>query len=87
MKKTDRFPFERARKITRSELKTFGAAYRNTFGEEPPRRGRPRKGPDKYRDVHIKLHPKALAWARAQAKREGIGYQTLINQVLLRQAF
>ena len=86
MKKIETFPFERARKIKPSELRTFRKAYENTFGEKSPRRGRPPKGADKYRDVHIKLHPKALEWARARAKALGIGYQSVINEALLRQA-
>ena len=86
MKKTEEFPFSRARRIKPSELRLFRKAYTNTFGEPPPRRGRPPKGPEKYRDVHIKLHPKALKWARAKAKREGIGYQTVINETLLAHA-
>ena len=46
-------------------------------------RGRPAKAPHlKYLDIHLKLHPKALRWARAEAKRRGIGYQTLINEAL-----
>lgn len=64
----------------------FRKAYENTFGEKPPRRGRPSKGPEKYRDIHIKLHPKALHWARAEARRLGIGYQTVINKTLLHHA-
>jgi hypothetical protein len=49
--------------------------------------GRPPKGPsEKYHDVHIRLHPQALAWARAEAKKRGIGYQTVINEVLLHRA-
>lgn len=86
MKGTRAFPFDRARRVTAAERRVFRKAYQNTFGEKPPRRGRPPKGADKYRDVHIKLHPKALEWARARAKQSGIGYQTVINDLLLREA-
>jgi uncharacterized protein (DUF4415 family) len=86
MKITDSFPFERAHKATPAELRFFRKAYENTYGEKFPKRGRPPKGEAKYRDVHIKLHPKALEWARAKAKSRGIGYQTLINEVLLHHA-
>jgi hypothetical protein len=48
-------------------------------------RGRPPKGLDEYRDVHIRFHPGALEWAHAQAKQRGIGYQTFINELLLRR--
>lgn len=86
MRKTAEFPFERSRKITPAERRMYRQAYKNTFGHEMPARGRPPKGADKYRDVHIRLHPKVYLWARAQAKRRGIGYQTLINETLLRHA-
>jgi hypothetical protein len=86
MKKIAEFPFARARKIRPDELKTFRKAYQNSFGEKPPRRGRPPKGADKYKGVYIRLHPKALRWALAQAALKGIGYQTVINESLLRLA-
>ena len=79
--------FKRARRVTPEEHAGFRQAYINTYGKEPPMRGRPAKAPHlKYRDIHLKLHPKVLNWARAEAKRRGIGYQTLINEVLLRNA-
>ena len=79
--------FKRASRATPSERKKFRQAYINTFGKEPPSRGRPAKAlHHKYRDIHLKLHPKALEWARSEAKRRGIGYQTLINEILLRHA-
>jgi uncharacterized protein (DUF4415 family) len=79
--------FKRARRVTPEEHARFRQAYINTFGKEPPARGRPAKAPhQKYRDIHLKLHPKALSWARAEAKRRGIGYQTIINEILLRHA-
>jgi uncharacterized DUF497 family protein/predicted DNA binding CopG/RHH family protein len=75
------------RRVTPEEHARFQDAYVNTFGKEPPRRGRPRKSlSHKYRDIHLKLHPKALGWAQSEAKRRGIGYQTLINEILLRHA-
>jgi uncharacterized protein (DUF4415 family) len=86
MSKIEEFPFKRARKITPAERRTFREAYENTFGEKMPGRGRPPKGADKYRAVHIRLDPRILTWARAKAKRRGIGYQTLINETLLRHA-
>lgn len=65
----------------------FRQAYIHTFRKEPPVMGRPPKDADeKYRDVHIRLHPQALAWAKQEAKRLGIGYQTVINEALLHRA-
>jgi uncharacterized protein (DUF4415 family) len=86
MKREKEFDFSRARRVTPRETARFRRAYENTFHVKPPPRGRPPKGPEKYLDVHIRLHPKALLWARAQAKRRGIGYQTFINELLLERA-
>lgn len=75
------------RRVTPEEHARFRQAYINTFGKEPPGRGRPAKPlHHKYRDIHLKLHPKALTWAQTEAKRRGIGYQTLINEILLHHA-
>ena len=45
--------------------------------------GRPRKNFGKYQPVTIRLHPYVLEWAKAEGKKRGVGYQTLINQTLL----
>lgn len=86
MSKPRDFDFSRARRAAPAETEEFRKAIERTFHVKRPRRGRPPKGPDKYREISIRLHPKALEWARAQAKRRGIGYQTVINETLLRQA-
>ncbi len=49
-----------------------------------PRRGRPPKGTAKYQPVSIRLSPKVLIWAKQEAKRRGVGYQTVINETLLK---
>ena len=76
------------RRPTPEETERYRQAIENTLGVPRPQRiGRPRKHPDhKYRPVYMKLHPRALAWAKAEAKRRGIGYQTVINETLLRHA-
>jgi uncharacterized protein (DUF4415 family) len=87
MKKIRDFDFSKARRITPQEVAMFRKAYENTFGEKPPQRGRPlKKAHLKYKDIHIKIHPKALQWARNRAKKKGVGYQTVINEVLLSHA-
>ena len=86
MGKIKEFDFSRARRVTPVETEMFRKAIENTFGIKRPPRGRPPKGADKYLHVHIRMHPKALKWARAQAKKRGIGYQTVINETLLRHA-
>lgn len=80
------FNFAKARRVTPRETLAFRKAIEDTFHIKRPARGRPPKGAAKYRDVHIRLHPMALEWAHAQAKDRGIGYQTFINEVLLRRA-
>jgi uncharacterized protein (DUF4415 family) len=81
------FNFSRAQRVTPEETEFFRKAYENTFGVRRRRRGRPAKAAHhKYRDIHLKLHPRALAWTRTEAKRRGIGYQTLINEILLHHA-
>jgi uncharacterized protein (DUF4415 family) len=44
----------------------------------------PRRDPAKYQAVSIRLSPEALTWAKEEAKRRGIGYQTVINETLLK---
>ncbi len=87
MKKVREFDFSKARKVTPQETEMYRRAIENTFGIERPRRGRPLHGPKKkYRDVHIKIHPQALKWVKNRAKKRGIGYQTVINEILLSHA-
>jgi uncharacterized protein (DUF4415 family) len=38
-----------------------------------------------YIPVSMRLHPKAFEWAKAEAQKRGIGYQSLINEILLEQ--
>jgi uncharacterized protein (DUF4415 family) len=46
--------------------------------------GRPRKSEsEKYKSTHIRLHPMVLDWAKAEAERRGVGYQSVINETLL----
>jgi uncharacterized protein (DUF4415 family) len=73
--------FMRARRVTRDEHKRFQKAVQHFRS-----RGRPKKAFGKYLPVTIRLHPNVLHWARAEAKRRGLGYQTVINQTLLAHA-
>ena len=84
MKRAKEFPFERARRVTRSEVAKARRAIEKKLGTKRAVRGRPSKGVEKYRPVSIRLHPKVLTWARREAKRRGVGYQTVINEVLLK---
>lgn len=70
--------FKRARRITPEEHRIFHKAVQNFRS-----RGRPRKTFGKYRPVTIRIHPYVLEWAKTEAKKRGLGYQTFINQTLL----
>jgi uncharacterized protein (DUF4415 family) len=83
MRNTREFNFDRSRRVTAHEAEDARKAIEAKLGVKRPARGRPPKGADKYRPIQIRLHPKALHWARAQALRRHIGYQTVINQALL----
>jgi len=86
MNQESEFPFERARRVTAEESQEFRAAIAQQFGIKLKKRGRPMKEEEeKYEPIAIRLHPKALAWAKEEAKKRGIGYQTVINEVLLEQ--
>lgn len=82
MRKPKEFPFESARRITAREVESARKAIEAKIGEKRPRRGRPPKGSEKHIPVSIRLHPRVLAWAKREAKRRGLGYQTLISEVL-----
>jgi uncharacterized protein (DUF4415 family) len=84
LKKPKEFPFERARRVTASEAETARKAIERKLGKKRPRRGRPPKGVEKYQPVSIRLHPRVITWAKREAKRRGLGYQTVINEVLLK---
>jgi hypothetical protein len=50
----------------------------------PKRMGRPPKSKEeKYLPTHIYFHPKIVKWAKAEAEKRGIGYQSVINEALL----
>ena len=56
------------------------------FGMKLRKRGRPAKNEDeKYESISVRLHPKVLAWAKEEAQKRGINYQTVINEALLEQ--
>jgi uncharacterized protein (DUF4415 family) len=84
-KKTIEFPFTSARRITAQEVAAAEAAVKEQFGIEPPKRGRPAKDEsERYESVSIRLHPKVMAWAKEEAAERGVGYQTVINEALLK---
>ena len=73
--------------MSASELKAARKAIEEKLGKKRKSRGRPPKlDGDKYKPVSIRLHPKVLAWAKKEAEKHGIGYQSLINEILLELA-
>ena len=87
MKKAKDFPFKSARRVTLAEVQSARKAIERKLGVKRPDRGRPPKEAEvKYQPVSIRLHPKVLEWAKREAKKRGVGYQTVINEVLLKKA-
>ena len=86
MRKDAGFDFSKARHFTEAERERFRQAIERKLGHPVPRIGRPPKGEEKYSPVSIRLHPQALAWAKKEGKRRGVGYQTVINEALLKLA-
>ncbi|MBI4802739.1 MAG: AT hook motif protein [Elusimicrobia bacterium] len=86
MNKIKEFPFNQARRVTGKEVEMARKAIEAKLGVKRLSRGRPPKGLDKYKSIQIRLNPKALEWAHAQAKHRGIGYQTFINEMLMHRA-
>jgi len=85
MPKKVEFPFEKARRITPEEAIAAETAIKEQFGINYSRRGKPPKSEtEKYQVVSIRLHPQAIAWAKAEAKKQGVDYQTIINEALLK---
>lgn len=87
MRHSKEFPFDKARRVTDKEVRAARKAIEEKLQMKRPNRGRPPKGnAEKYRAVSIRLHPKVLSWAKREAKKRGVGYQSIINQVLLQLA-
>jgi uncharacterized protein (DUF4415 family) len=85
MKKNAEFPFAHARRISPSEVIAAEQAIQEQFGINYTRRGRPAKSEtEKYQSVSIRLHPQVIAWAKSEAEKQGVGYQTIINEALLK---
>jgi uncharacterized protein (DUF4415 family) len=87
MKSSKSFPFEKARRISASETASARKAIESKTGKKRPARGRPAKSEEqKFVPTSIRLHPKVIEWAKKEAKRKGVGYQTIINEILLAKA-
>ncbi len=67
-----------------AELKSYKKAIEKKLGVKlgPPFK----KADEKYIPTYIKLNPKIIKWAKKIALKKGIGYQTVINDELLKKA-
>ena len=86
MKKLKPFPFESARRITSREVLQAHRLIEEKLGVKRTLRGRPPKEEGKYKPISIRLNPIVLEWAKKEARKQGVGYQTVINQILLKFA-
>ena len=87
MKSTKEFPFEKARRITEKEIASAQKAIEKQTGKKRNARGRPTKPEkEKYIPTSIRLHPNILKWAKKEAKKRRTGYQSVINEVLLKKS-
>ena len=84
MSRAKEFPFDAARRVTVKEVESGRKAIEAKLGKKRPRRGRPPKGEEKSQAISIRLSPKIIAWAKKEGKRRRLGYQTVINEVLLK---
>lgn len=76
--------FKRGRHFTSQKRGKFAEAYRHAFCEEPPHLGRPFKYANaKLVSVSIRIHPVVLNWAKKEAHKKHVGYQSFLNEFLL----
>ena len=84
MQKKTEFPFQSARRITTDEVIAAEKAVKEQFGIEVSKRERSaREKTEKYEAISIRLHPKVIKWAKKEADKRGVEYQTIINETLL----
>ena len=88
MKSKKEFPFNKARRVTPSEVEEGRKAIETLTGKaRPKRKGRPPKLPSqKYIPISLRIHPDAMKWLRKEAKRKGVPYQSIINYLLLKES-
>ena len=76
----------RGHRVSPERHAMFSKALDEKYGVDRPRVGRPSLGPLKARDIHLRIPPGILERLRTKADKLGIGYQTLIKQILSRAA-
>jgi hypothetical protein len=80
MNKNTEFPFANARRITPEEISQAKIAIKEQFGEKYAIR---KSHPD-YEIVSLKLDAKIINWAKQEAEKQGINYESIINNELLK---
>lgn len=76
-KDKDGLDLSKAKKISESRRKKLMKAAEAKLG-------RPLKPvEEKHKPISIKLHPEVYAWAKQEAEKKGLGYQSIINKTLL----
>ena len=87
MRNIKEFPSEKSRRITKKEISAARKAIEVKTGKIRKIRGRPLKlEKEKYIPISIRLHPKILIWVKKEAKEKGVGYQSIINDILLKKS-
>ena len=76
------------RPATPEETEMGRRAIENTLGiPRPPRVGRPPKhASGKLHGVYIRLHPHVITWAKREAQKRHMGYQTFLSDLLMNKA-
>jgi len=76
-KDKDGFDLSKAKKISKERRQKLLKAAEVKLG-------RPLKPIEKkHKPISIKLHPDVYNWAKKEAQKKGLGYQTIINETLL----
>ena len=79
------FPFSRARRVNAQEVELARKAIEKKLSIKLPPRGRPAKPKqEKYLSISIRVHPRVLRWAKQEAKKRKMKYQSIINECLLK---
>ena len=87
MKNIKEFPFEKSRRITKKEVSAARKAIEKTTNKKRKVRGISVKiEKDKYVPISIRLHPIVLKWTKKEAKARKTGYQSIINEALMKKS-
>ena len=80
------FPFAAARRITSEEVTAAKLAVKEQFGIEPGETTGSSAETERLEveAVSIRLNPQVLLWAKAEEERGGVGYQTMINEEVVK---